>query len=123
MTGAAIARRAAARLARRAHRPAGRRLFAVAAPLPLVIPSYVAALALLGAFGPRGLLQRLLEGPFGVERLPEIYGFVGAWLALTLSTYPYVFLLTRRALRGARPRARGSGARSRPLALGGSSGA
>jgi iron(III) transport system permease protein len=50
-----------------------RRLIAIAAPLPLVIPSYVAALALLGALGPRGLLQQVLEGPFGVERLPEIY--------------------------------------------------
>jgi iron(III) transport system permease protein len=79
-----------------------RRLIAVAAPLPLVIPSYVAALALLGAFGPRGLLQQLLE-PLGVERLPEIYGFVGAWLALTLSTYPYVFLLAGAALRGLDP--------------------
>jgi iron(III) transport system permease protein len=81
----------------------GRRLIGVAAPLPLVIPSYVAALALIGALGPRGLLQRLLEGPFGVERIPEIYGFVGAWLALTLSTYPYVFLLAVAALRGVDP--------------------
>jgi iron(III) transport system permease protein len=80
-----------------------RRFFAVASPLPLVIPSYVAALALLGAFGPRGLVQQLLERPFGVERLPEIYGFVGAWLALTLSTYPYVFLLSAAALRGLDP--------------------
>ena len=30
-------------------------------------------------------------------------GFVGAWLALTLSTYPYVFLLTGAALRGLDP--------------------
>ena len=50
-----------------------RRLIAIAAPLPLVIPSYVAALALLGAFGPRGLLQQLLE-PLGVERLPKCPG-------------------------------------------------
>ena len=88
-------------LAMRTDVPA-RRLITVASPLPLVIPSYVAALALLGAFGPRGLLQQLLE-PLGVERLPEIYGFVGAWLALTLSTYPYVFLLTGAALRGLDP--------------------
>src|ERR671914_210133 len=81
----------------------GRRLWAAAAALPLVIPSYVAALALLGAFGPRGLLQRLLERPFGVERLPEIYGFPGAFVALTLSTYPYVFLLTAAALRSLDP--------------------
>jgi iron(III) transport system permease protein len=88
-------------LATRTDVPA-RRLIAVASPLPLVIPSYVAALALLGAFGPRGLLQQLLE-PLGVERLPEIYGFVGAWLALTLSTYPYVFLLAGAALRSLDP--------------------
>lgn len=77
----------------------GRRLWAVAAALPLVIPSYVAAFCLLGAFGPRGLLQQLL----GVERLPEIYGFWGALLALTLSTYPYVLLLTSAAFRGLDP--------------------
>ena len=77
----------------------GRRFFAVAAALPLVIPSYVAALALIAAFGPRGALQRALAGPFGVERVPELYGFGGAFLALWLSTYPYVFLLTAAALR------------------------
>jgi iron(III) transport system permease protein len=77
----------------------GRRAWAVAAALPLVIPSYVAALALLAAFGPTGLLQRLLEEPFGIERVPELYGLGGAALALTISTYPYVFLLTAVALR------------------------
>ncbi|MGH3037159.1 MAG: ABC transporter permease, partial [Gaiellaceae bacterium] len=71
----------------------GRRFWAVAAGLPLVIPSYVAALILLAAFGPRGFLQQMLEGPFGVERVPEIYGLWGAVLALTISTYPYVYLL------------------------------
>jgi iron(III) transport system permease protein len=77
----------------------GRVWWAVAAALPLVIPSYVAALALLGALGPRGLLQGVLEGPLGVERLPEIYGLPGAVLALTLSTYPYIYLLTAAGLR------------------------
>ncbi|HEX2111158.1 MAG TPA: iron ABC transporter permease [Gaiellaceae bacterium] len=77
----------------------GRRAWAVAAALPLVVPSYVAALALLAAFGPTGLLQRLLEAPFGVERVPELYGLGGAVLALTIATYPYVFLLTAVALR------------------------
>ncbi|HEX2045435.1 MAG TPA: iron ABC transporter permease [Gaiellaceae bacterium] len=80
-----------------------RRFWAVAAALPLVVPSYVAALVLLAAFGPRGLLQQVLEGPFGVERVPEIYGFPGAALALTLSTYPYVYLLTVAALRDLDP--------------------
>ncbi|MGH3103724.1 MAG: ABC transporter permease, partial [Gaiellaceae bacterium] len=81
----------------------GRRVWAAAAALPLVIPSYVAALSLLGAFGPRGLLQRLLERPLGIERLPELYGFPGAFLALTLSTYPYVFVLVAASLRALDP--------------------
>ena len=81
----------------------GRRFWAVAAALPLVIPSYVAALALLGALGPRGILQSALEGPFGIERLPEIYGYAGALLALTLSTYPYVYLLAAASLRDLDP--------------------
>ena len=78
----------------------GRRLWGIAAALPLAIPSFVGALALLGAFAPRGLLQRALE-PLGVGELPEIYGYWGALFALTLSTYPYVFLLTAAGLRSA----------------------
>ena len=74
----------------------GRRLWGIAAALPLAIPSYVGALALLGAFAPRGPLQRALE-PLGVGELPDIYGYWGALFALTLSTYPYVFLLTAAA--------------------------
>jgi len=80
----------------------GSALWGTAAALPLVVPSYVAALVLLAAFGPRGLLQRILE-PLGVERVPEIYGLPGAWLALTLSTYPFVFLLAASALRSLDP--------------------
>ena len=57
----------------------GRRFFEITGPLPLVVPSYVGAAIMLDAFGPRGLLQQLLESPFGVERLPSIYGFFGAW--------------------------------------------
>jgi len=55
-----------------------RRLWAVLTPLPLVIPSYVGAYLMASALGPRGLIQQLLEGPFGVTRLPDIYGFPGA---------------------------------------------
>ncbi len=77
----------------------GRRVVAAAAALPLVIPSYVAALCLLGLFGEKGLLQQAL----GVERLPDPTGYGGALAALTLSTYPYVFLLTQAALRDLDP--------------------
>lgn len=81
----------------------GRRIWLILTVLPLVIPSFVGGYVIMGAFGPRGLLQQLLEGPFGITRLPEIYGFPGALLALTLFSYPYVLLSVRAALRGLDP--------------------
>ncbi|MBI4498101.1 MAG: iron ABC transporter permease [Chloroflexi bacterium] len=81
----------------------GRRYWSTLAALPLVIPTYVGAFAFVAALGPRGLLQQLLAAPLGIERLPEIYGFPGAWLALTLFTYPYVLLTVQAALRGLDP--------------------
>jgi iron(III) transport system permease protein len=92
---------AAAWLAVRSDLP-GRRVWATLYALPLVFPSYVGAFALLAALGPRGLLQGWLE-PMGVESLPDIAGFPGAFLALTLFTYPYVYLVTAAALRGIDP--------------------
>ncbi len=76
-----------------------RGLWDVAAALPLAIPSYVAAFCLLGFFGEKGLLQQAL----GVERLPDPTGYPGALVCLTLSTYPYVYLLARAALRDLDP--------------------
>jgi iron(III) transport system permease protein len=76
----------------------GRRAWAVLAALPLVIPSYVAALCLLGALGPRGLVADALG-----RELPELRGYWGSLLALTLATYPYVFLLAAAALRNLDP--------------------
>ena len=67
----------------------GRRVWAVAAALPLVIPSYVTALALLSAFGRNGL----------IESIPDVSGFGGSFVALTFATYPYVYLLSAAALR------------------------
>lgn len=81
----------------------GRRFFAVTGPLPLVVPSYVGALIFVDAFGPRGLLQGFLESPFGIDRLPAIYGFFGAFVTLTLFTYPYVLLLTVAAFKRVDP--------------------
>ncbi len=79
-----------------------RRLALVLGALPLVIPSYVGALTLLGALGPRGLLAQALE-PIGVYRLPELDGLVGSTLVLILFTYPYVLLLAASALRRVDP--------------------
>ena len=55
-----------------------RRLWSVLLALPLVFPSYVGAFAIVSALGPRGMLQDLLE-PLGVQEIPQIYGFAGAW--------------------------------------------
>ena len=75
----------------------GRRWWAMLSVLPLVVPSYLGGYAVVAAFGPRGALQSLLE-PFGVARLPELYGYTGAALALTLFSFPYVVLSVRGAL-------------------------
>ena len=75
-----------------------RRMWGMLAPLPLVIPSYVGAYLVASALGPRGLLQQILEGPFGIERLPSIYGFPGALFTLATLSYPYIFLTVRGAL-------------------------
>ena len=80
----------------------GRKFWAVALSLPLVIPSYLSAFTLVALLGPMGTLQSWLE-PFGIERLPSIYGFGGATLALTIVSYPYVLLSVRGGLKGLDP--------------------
>jgi iron(III) transport system permease protein len=72
----------------------GGRVWTVLIALPLVIPSYVIALTYISFAGPRGLFADIT----GLG-LPGVSGFPGAWLALTISTYPYVFLVVRAALR------------------------
>ena len=66
----------------------GRRLWSVLAALPLVLPSYVAAYLLASILGPKGLAQQALEPFLGITRLPEIYGFPGAFISQTLMSYP-----------------------------------
>jgi len=80
-----------------------RRLLGILAALPLAIPSYIGAMVMIAAFGPRGLLQQALE-PLGVDRLPPIYGFWGTTAILALFTYPYLLLTLRPALGGLDPR-------------------
>jgi iron(III) transport system permease protein len=76
-----------------------RKVWAVLTPLPLVVPSYIGAFLFASALGPRGLVQGWLEPIFGIERLPDIYGFPGALLVLSLLNYPYMLLVLRAALR------------------------
>lgn len=74
-----------------------RRLWTVLAVVPLAVPSYVMAFALVAALGPRGALSELLRS-IGLAGLPSLYGFGGAVAVLTLATYPYVLLAARAAL-------------------------
>lgn len=62
----------------------GVRVWAVLATLPLAVPSYVAAFVWLSAFR-------------------EVAGFAGSAIALTLVSFPYVYLPVAAALRGADP--------------------
>ncbi len=75
----------------------GRRMWAVLTALPLVIPSYVGGYLMVASLGPRGMLQGWLEPLLGIDRLPEIYGFPGAALVLTLLSFPYSLLTLRAA--------------------------
>lgn len=81
----------------------GRRVWRIASALPLALPSYVAAYLLISAIGPRGDVVLWLEPLTGLDRWPPIYGFVAAWLTLTLVSYPYVLLPVAAALRGMDP--------------------
>ena len=72
-----------------------RKLWTVLAALPLVIPSFVGAFLYISALGPKGLLQSGLEILFGVQRLPDLYGLLGATAVLSLLSYPYLFLTVR----------------------------
>lgn len=80
----------------------GQRWWSVLCALPLVFPSYVGSYSLVAMMGPRGIVQGWLE-PLGVERLPSIYGLFGATWALTIFTYPYLFLSIRAGLRNLDP--------------------
>jgi iron(III) transport system permease protein len=88
-----------------------RRFWQVTAVLPLVVPSYVAALVIIGAAGRGGLLSSWLG--FVV---PTPYGFWGAWIALSLFLAPMAHLISVPALRAIDPAteeaARGLGAGS-----------
>jgi iron(III) transport system permease protein len=79
-----------------------RRFWTVATVLPLVIPSYVGAYLFVASFGPRGMISQGLIN-LGLPPLPSIFGFPGAWIILTLFSFPYLLLSIRAALQGLDP--------------------
>lgn len=76
----------------------GRRLLTLLGVLPLAVPGYVMAYVLLATTGTYGTLAQTL----GLV-LPRLSGYSGALIALTLGTYPYLFLNLRTALIGVDP--------------------
>ncbi len=75
-----------------------KRVLTVLCALPLAVPGYVMAYALISLGGNYGILARLT----GLV-MPRLSGFWGATVALTLYTYPYLFLNLRAALAGVDP--------------------
>ena len=75
-----------------------RRLLTYLVVLPLAVPGYVMAYALIGLSGYYGFLRHW----FGWS-VPPLYGLWGAALALALYTFPYIFLNLRAAFLGLDP--------------------
>ncbi|MDK2010983.1 MULTISPECIES: ABC transporter permease [unclassified Deinococcus] len=75
-----------------------RRALMLAGVLPLAIPGYVGAYAMLAASGPGGTIETLT----GIN-WPGPTGFWGALGILTLFTFPYLFLNLHAALRAQDP--------------------
>ena len=76
----------------------GRRWWSTLVTVPLVIPSYVGALAMLGSSGNSGFMSEII-GLVGLPSLPVFSGFWAAWGALSLWNFSYVHLLAVPALR------------------------
>lgn len=73
----------------------GRRAITLLGVLPLAIPGYVMAYALMGLGGFNGTLAQW----FGVI-IPRASGFSGSLIVLSLCTFPYLYLNLRTALLG-----------------------
>lgn len=83
-----------------AYRFPGRNLFDWALLLPLALPSYILAFVFIATFDFAGPVQSALRAWFGTNVwFPYIYTGWSAGLVLTLTLYPYVYLLARSAFR------------------------
>ena len=77
----------------------GRALLLWLVPLPLAIPTYLAAYVYVDLFEPLGLVHHALEAwlplPEAVRLLPNLRSLPGAVIVIALVLYPYVFLSAR----------------------------
>jgi iron(III) transport system permease protein len=83
-----------------AHRFPGRRVLSWALVLPLAMPGYILGFVTTATFGVAGPIQVWWRDQLGADaRFPEVRSLPGAIVTLTLTLYPYVYLLARAALR------------------------
>ena len=77
----------------------GRRMLLWLLPLPLAIPTYLAAYVYVDLFEPLGLVHKTLAlwlpMPDAVRLLPSLRSLLGAIVVIALVLYPYVYLSAR----------------------------
>jgi len=77
----------------------GRRIWQWILAVPLAVPPYIGAFVYIVLFGFDGTAERVLNGITGGSfDLPEIYGFIGTTLVLTVFTFPYIYLMVKAGL-------------------------
>jgi iron(III) transport system permease protein len=68
--------------------------------LPLAVPGYILGFVTTSVFGVAGPVQSWWRDTFGADAwFPEVRSMPGAIVTLSLTLYPYVYLLARAALR------------------------
>ena len=78
----------------------GRRVLSWALVLPLAMPGYILGFVTTSVFGVAGPIQSWWRAQFGRDAwFPEIRSMTGAVVTLSLTLYPYVYLMARAALR------------------------
>ncbi len=78
----------------------GARFFSWALILPLAMPAYILGFVFLAIFDFPGPVQSTLRSVFGAGAwFPDVRSLPGAALVMSLTLFPYVFVLTRSALR------------------------
>ncbi len=100
-TTAAVLGTALAWLVERTDLP-GARAWRLVLLLPLALPSFVGAAALITALTPGGLISDAL-GVVGLDGPRRVRGFVPTWLVMSGFTYPYVLLSVQARLASLRP--------------------
>lgn len=82
----------------------GRRLFTWALMLPLAMPAYILGFVFLAILDFAGPVQTALRGLFGPGAwFPDVRSTAGVAIVMSLSLYPYVYILARSALREQTP--------------------